>query len=207
MRIEQTTELDGKPRPEFDLTMWVDDDGQVLKSTTKSFGGLVTYRTTESAATAPIRAAEKLNMVLETVIKVTHKIDKPEESRQILYRVTLKDDKPAEVFPTDRRQTLRAEANKPSVLLEVKTAGPDQGTAGPESVGDEYLRPNAFITSEDATIRQLAAKAVGSTLDPVAARSSGRKMGRSKCQREELRDRVCTGERGGPDTFGRLHRA
>ena len=32
LRVELTTNVDGKPRPEFNNTMWVDSSGQVLKA-------------------------------------------------------------------------------------------------------------------------------------------------------------------------------
>ena len=53
LRVEEVVMLDGKPRPEYDSTLWVDSGGQVLKSQSDVLGGMVTFRTTREAATAP----------------------------------------------------------------------------------------------------------------------------------------------------------
>jgi transglutaminase-like putative cysteine protease len=51
--------------------------------------------------------------------------------------------------------------------LQVQTAGPDDGPAGPDLTADsEFLRPNALVTSDDTKVAELAAKAVGSETDP-----------------------------------------
>jgi transglutaminase-like putative cysteine protease len=165
MKVEQKTFLEGKPRPEFDLTLWVDSGGQVLKTVSEAMGGMITYRTTKEAATAPIGEA-KLNLITSSIIRVTHKITTPESRRNITYRVKLKNDDLAQVIPNDRRQTLKPGADRTSGTLQVKTAGPDEGAQGPEQVDPEFLRPNALVTSEDSKVIDYAFKAIGNATDP-----------------------------------------
>ncbi|HMB04986.1 MAG TPA: transglutaminase family protein, partial [Isosphaeraceae bacterium] len=165
LRVEQTTLLEGKSRPEFDVTLWVDPSGQVFKSAQDILGGMVTYRTTREGATAPGSLA-KFDLILNSVIKVKHPIPKPESTRAIKYRVSVKDDEPAKILPTDRRQSLRPGADRKSALLEVRTAGPRDGSPDPEPADDQFLRPNALVTSEDPKIVELARKAVGNAIDP-----------------------------------------
>ena len=50
LRVDLMTQVDGKPRSEFNSTMFVDSAGQVLKSEQDLFGGVVMYRTTREAA-------------------------------------------------------------------------------------------------------------------------------------------------------------
>ena len=63
LKVEQKTSLEGKPRPEFDMTCWVDAGGQVLKSVSEVMGGIVTYRTTMEAAVA--EGTGKLDQILD----------------------------------------------------------------------------------------------------------------------------------------------
>jgi transglutaminase-like putative cysteine protease len=164
LRVEQRATLDGKPRPELDVTSWVDSGGQVLKSVSEVMGGLVTYRTTKEAALKESKA--KLDQITSSIIRVTHRITDPEKRRQITYRVSVKGDFLAELIPNDRRQTLRPESDRATGVLEVKTAGPEDGQEGPEEVDSEYLRPNAVVTSEDPKVMELAARAIGKETDP-----------------------------------------
>ncbi len=164
LRVEQKTSLEGKARPEYDLTCWVDSGGQALKSVSDMMGGIVTYRTTKEAALAMGKA--KLDQIISSIIKITHKITNPETRRNITYQIRLKSDDLAELIPNDRRQTLQPGAMPNAGTLLVKTAGPDDGPAGAEQVDSEFLRPNALVTSEDPKVVALAAKAVAGETDP-----------------------------------------
>jgi transglutaminase-like putative cysteine protease len=165
LRVEQTTTSEGKPRPEFNMTYWVDAAGQVLKSFSDNFGGMITYRTTREAAAAP-DAAGNLDQIMASIIKVASKIARPEATRDVVYRVSLTGSNPAQVFPGDRRQTVRAGADASTAILEVRTAGPGDGAAGPEQVAAEFLRPNTLVSSDDDRVATLARRAVGDALDP-----------------------------------------
>ena len=166
LRVEQTSKLDGKSRPEFNSTLWVDSGGQVLKSLTDNFGGMVTYRTTRDGALAPNDPGAKFDQILTSVVKVTHKINRPGATRDVRYVVRLKDENPAAVFPTDRRQTIRPAARPNEAILAVKTAGPDDGAPEAPPADDVFLRPNAMITSQDARVVRLSQTAVAGATDP-----------------------------------------
>lgn len=166
LRIEQTTELDGKARPEFDVTLWADSGGQVLKSKTDTLGGMVTYRTTKEGALAKNDPNGKFDQIGNSVVKVTRKIPNPNATRDVRYKITLKNEEPGKIFPNDRRQTVSQGSSPNEAFLDVKTAGPDIGQAGPETVDDAFLRPNAMITSADVQVVALARKAVGNRVDP-----------------------------------------
>ena len=165
MRVEQTAVLDGKPRPEYSMTYWVDTGGQVLKSSSDILGGMVTFRTTREAATSP-DGAGTFDQLVMSIVKVTHKIPRPESSRNIVYHIALKDESPVQVFPNDRRQAIQAGKDKTSATLHVKTAGPNDGPPGPEAVDKEFLQPNSLITSADERVMALAREAVGDAIDP-----------------------------------------
>jgi len=165
LRVDQEYTIDGRKSPEMSTTLWVDDGGQILKSFTDANGGMVTYRTTREAAT---RQSAPFDLLAASIVKLPRKINNPEGTRDVVYKVTLSDGEPAQVFPIDRRQTIKAGADATSATLQVRTAGPDAGPAGPETVGPEYLRANALINSEDPRVIILARRAVGTAVDPWA---------------------------------------
>jgi transglutaminase-like putative cysteine protease len=166
LRVDQDVTLDGgKKAPEMSSTLWVDENGQILKTFTDANGGMITYRTTKEAA---LRVAAKADLNAAQIVKLNRKITNPENSRDIIYKVTLANGEPSEVFPADRRQSLKSGPAPMSAVLQVKSAGPGDGQAGPDTVGAEYLRPNPLITSNDPRVVSLARRAVGTNTDPWA---------------------------------------
>jgi hypothetical protein len=170
LRVEQTTILNGKARPEFDMTLWVNPEGEVLKTSSDNLGGMVTYRTTRKDAMAPAPVAQAggaaIDQIASSIIKVTPPISRPEASRAAAYRISLKDGDPAQIIPTDRRQNLEPAEAKNTALLQVATPGPEAGDAGPLAADPEYLRPNALIESADARVVELSRQAVGDAEKP-----------------------------------------
>jgi len=165
LRVDQTTSVDGKPRPEFDATLWVDPDGQVLKSEQDLLGGVVMYRTTKEGAKSP-GGPIQLDLILASEIKVARKIPAPEQTRHVKYRVSLKKGNAAQVFPADPRQTVAPELNPSSAILVVKSSGPTDGQPGPDQVDHQYLEPNALVTSQDNRVRSLAERVTQGAVDP-----------------------------------------
>jgi hypothetical protein len=166
-KVVQTATLDGKPRPELGTTMYVDAGGQVLKSETDLLGGMVMFRTTEAGAKGPAGSSTaRFDEIRNTIIPVARVIPNPRQTRYVQYRLSLKDDDPSQVFPTDGRQGFVAGADKGSAILNVVAGGPTDGQAGAAEVDAQFLRPNALIDSEDDRVQRLARRAVGNTRDP-----------------------------------------
>ncbi len=168
LKIDQVIMLDGKPMPELGQSFWVDALGQVMKTYNDAYGGMTSYRTTKDAATARVARADQFDLINGLVIGLARKITNPENSREILYKISLTDADPTTLFPNDRRQTLKISSEPKSALMTVRTAGPEVGNAGAESVGEEYTRSNPLVTSNDIQVVRLARKAVGSAIDPWA---------------------------------------
>ena len=167
LRVEQAVVgPDNKPMPEMSQTFWVDSLGQVLKTFNDTYGGITAYRTTKEAATRKVIKADQFDLIGEMVVKVARKITNPENSRDIVYKVSMTDADPFSFFPEDRRQSIKSGTEPKTAVLTVKTAGPEFGEAGPETVGDEYLRSNPLVTSNDLNVVRLARKAVGTATDP-----------------------------------------
>jgi Transglutaminase-like superfamily len=165
LHVEQKTKVDGVAKPEFDVRLWVDSEGQVLKQEVDILGGYVQYRTNKEAAKArggPIQ----FDLIQGSVIKVKHLIPNSDRSRMVRYQLTFKGNDLAQVIPTDPRQSLEAGASKNSGILKVESVGPLDGKAGPAEVDQQYVKPNALVTSDDGRVRALAAKATRGAQDP-----------------------------------------
>jgi transglutaminase-like putative cysteine protease len=166
LRVDQTTVVDGKRRPEYDARLYVDPEGQVLKSEQDVLGGMVVYRTTKEAALSPAGPV-KFDLIHSSVAKVARKIPNADQTRHVKYRITLKDSEPARVFPADARQSLSgAGAGQPTAILEIRTAGLLDGEAVTGEVPAEYLRPNALVSSDDIRVRSLAQRVTRGVSDP-----------------------------------------
>jgi hypothetical protein len=165
-KVEQTASLDGKRQQVLDATLWADSGGQVLKLESDMMGGIVMYRTTKEGATAPAPGITKFDEIRSTMIAIGKIIPDPRRTRYVQYRITLKDGDPAEIFPTDGRQTIQPGPDKNSLVMNVVATGPGDGTPGPVEVDVKYLRPNGIITSEDERVKRLAKQAIGSAQNP-----------------------------------------
>ena len=165
LRVEQTTQVDGKPRTEFNNTMWADASGQILKAEQQTFGTLVTYRTTKEGALAP-GGPIQFDLITGTVIKTTRPIPNSEQTRRVKYRLTFSGGDIAQTIPSDARQTVQQDINQESAILVVNSSGPLDGQPGPADVDAQYLKPNVLITSEDSRVRSLAQRATRGVVDP-----------------------------------------
>ena len=176
LHVEQKTSADGKPMPQFDVRLWVDAEGQVLKQEVDILGGYVQYRTTKEAAKA-IGGGKQFDLIAGSMIKVKHVLPNPEETRMVRYNLAFKDNDVAKLIPADSRQTLipapaknplvlQAGPDKNSAILEVKSMGPLEGEPGPAEVDAQYLRANVLVTSEDRQVAQLALRATKGVADP-----------------------------------------
>ena len=111
LHVEQKTSVDGKPKPEHDVRLWVDPEGQVLKQEVDILGGYVQYRTTKEAAKAE-GGPVQFDLIAGSVIKVKHMLPNADETRMVRYQLTFKDVDPAQVIPADSRQSLQGRADQ-----------------------------------------------------------------------------------------------
>jgi hypothetical protein len=166
LRVQQTVnDSDGKPLPELTSSLWVDESGQILKSHTALLGGMWSYRTTKEGAMAP---NGRFDLLTATIIRTTRPFPDATKTRNVVYNVTLKDGDLASTFPRDQRQTLQEGSTGGTGRLEVRTDGPRTGTADASRPGEEYLRPNPLINSDDPRVVAYARRAAGKATDPWA---------------------------------------
>ncbi len=164
LRVEQTVvDPDGKPMPELDTTLWVDDHGQILKSSTALLGGMESYRTTREGALAP---NGQFDLLAATIIKADRPLTNTTKTRAATYNITLTGSDPASTFPNDQRQRFTPSSTAGTGQLVVQTDSPRTGSPAAEAPDSQYLRANPLINSDDANVRALLRRAIGNQNDP-----------------------------------------
>jgi transglutaminase-like putative cysteine protease len=166
--------IEGKPRdlhkgemrqdivPGVAMQVWLDDNGEALKSVTALLGGVETLRVSREEA---LRAAAPGSLPdLEKQLQITSDkvIERPGAVTEALYRI----EGPTEKLTLeDRRQKI--EDHGPGwVLLRVKALA-DAPERSPEKPGPECLAPSAYLQSDDADIARAAREAAGAETRPA----------------------------------------
>lgn len=166
LRVDLLTTVDGKRRPEYDARLFVDPQGQILKTEQDIMGGMVSYRTNREAALAP-GGSPQFDMIASTVVKVPRPISNPDQTRHVRYRITLKKLDPTQVFPIDARQSLlKPDSGANTAILEIRSVGPVDGPAVLGEIDPQYLKSNALVNSDDARVRSLSARVTRGLVDP-----------------------------------------
>ena len=165
LHVEQKTKIDGTLKREYDLRIWVDQEGQVLKQEQDILGGLVQYRTTKEAAKSK-GGAGGFDLITGSFIKVKHVLKNAEQSRMVRYNLTCKEGQPADFVLADPRQSLQPGANQNNAILTVESRGPLDGEAGPNDVDPQFKKSNVLVTSDDREVRRLALRATQGVKDP-----------------------------------------
>jgi hypothetical protein len=148
------------------LTTWLDSQYAVIKSESQMPGlGKVTLeRTTKAIALADAGAVKDIGVSQSIVLNR----DIPFAHRQVkvVYRITMPDDEsPAETFSTgDGRQEVK-NVNGKSFELHVRSVREPEKAVG-KQVGEEFLKSNFFVNSDDVMVRRHAEEAIGKETDP-----------------------------------------
>jgi hypothetical protein len=164
MRVDMVvSDAAGKPLPGMQQLLWVEKDGQVLRSLTELLGGTYSYRSTKAAAHAPNGDFDIQEAFL---VKVKRKIPKPDQTRHVVYRVGMKGSDPSDVLPNDPRQSLSKAKSGGGWTLDVHTSGVNGGKGSTEAAAEEFTRPNPLVNSDDSEVIRLMHQAVGTKTDP-----------------------------------------
>jgi transglutaminase-like putative cysteine protease len=147
-------------------TFWADPIGYDTVKTMMEVPGvgmMSLIRTSKAAALAPNGQAPDLmkqqSIFLKTVVPDMHELN------TITYRISYKGEAlPKELVVADDRQAIKnIDGNTFDLVINAKRKA--NGT-GVEKSGPEFLRSNYFLNSDDAEVKKLAARAVGTEKDP-----------------------------------------
>lgn len=145
------------------LVVWLDESLEPVQSLTEvpGLGKLKLVRTTRNLALATPAAAGPAPKVSQYVA-IKQRLTQPHDLKAALYRIVVKDEDDATgAFASDLRQSVAASKGGHLELRVGRTH-----VAEAEKVADEYLESSHFIASDDPVVKQHAAAAVGTEVDP-----------------------------------------
>jgi len=152
-------------------TIWTDRNGDALKTRMDAMG-METVRATKELALETGNVAD-FDLGYNTIVHVKEPLARPRESRQVRYRVRLKQGDPAAVFVAGPNQSIQSiDPHTADVTVSAVQVGePDSEAARP---GDDAPKaadrePNRFIESDHPRGVALANEAVGDERDPAKA--------------------------------------
>jgi transglutaminase-like putative cysteine protease len=175
---EEVELLDGRQRllrvgstnsllPGIKTLMWVDAEGESLKSLTPIAPLIeqVTYRTTREEALAPANGGDVPDFGIQTLVKIAEPIPNPNNATEVVYRITVQDADPSKLFASGPSQTT-TKAGPNTIELTVKKLDPESAPESATSdVAAEYREPNVFIESDDPKVVELAQQAADDSGD------------------------------------------
>src|SRR5690606_31465575 len=107
----------------LDSVLWTDAQGRSQKSVASS-NRMVSYRTTRQIALAPGGPA-RFDLALDTLVKLNKPLEKPHQTRQVRYRVTVEDGDPTRLFPAGPTQRIKP-VDEHTIELTVRSRRPDE---------------------------------------------------------------------------------
>jgi hypothetical protein len=151
------------------MAYWLDRNLGPVRSQTEvpGLGKVVLYRTTKAVALLPSKLPEKGGPALDSVLRLNQRIDHGVEADAVVYRITLpEDDDPGSAIKSDDRQKIEKVQGK-SFEVHVKAVrGPKEGGNADARPGDEFLKSNYFLNSDDPKIQEHTRRAIGTETDP-----------------------------------------
>ncbi len=151
------------------LVMWLDDKLLAVRSESNvpGLGRMTLYRTTRTLAekegAAPALMAD---LGLKSLIPLNRAIDRPHQAREIVYRITVKDDDdPTTTFARDGRQTVENVQGN-TFDLRVRPIREPAETDNPAKAKEEFLKSSYFLDSGNEKVRELAGRVTGDEMDP-----------------------------------------
>ena len=171
LKVESVVEIGGQ---KLDTTLWVNDEGQVLRSLVPAIGQEAVRTTKEDALKSP--TAGGFDLLAASIVKLRGELRSPLTTRRVVYRATVKTGELKGVFPESLSQRVKpidertAEVTVIAVRPDSVAGTPrvpsdkseDHGTRSVPATlqpDDEDLAANNLIQSDDPRIVAMAEKA------------------------------------------------
>lgn len=165
LKIKQTILLgDGNKIESF---VWVDDQGEPLKTQVISGLPLTSYRTTKEVALAKTGPV-KFDLGRTTTVKVAKPLHNNRETQRVVYRAKLKEGNPLEAFVVGPSQAVTS-IDKQTVEVVVRAVRPDEPAKldSPDTPPtDDDRNPNNLIQSDDLKVIAIAEGTAADEQDP-----------------------------------------
>ena len=150
--------------PGIPTEVWMDDDGNIVRSLTELLGGVETLRVTREKALEAVVPEELADVMISFFIKSNVEIENPQGVKEALYRIEAAPEDISGLALEDRRQTIE-ERSADGLLLRVRALD-DASDLSAEMPGPEFLASSPYVQSDDPEIVGLARKAVGKATAP-----------------------------------------
>ncbi len=150
------------------LTLWLDEKLQAVRQESNTpLGHMTLYRTSRVLAEQEGVAPELMaDFGLNSRIRLNRAIENPFSAREIVYRITVKDDDdPTTVFARDKRQSVE-NANGNTFDLRVRAIREPGDVEASGKADEEFLKSSYFLDSGNEKVREQAAQIVGDETDP-----------------------------------------
>jgi hypothetical protein len=151
------------------LVIWLDDKLRRVRSETEvpGLGRMTLYRTTKAVAEKEGAApALMTDFGLKSIVALKHPIERPHQAREVVYRITVRDDDDAKTtFARDARQKVE-NVNGNTFDLRIRPIRQPADVDNPGKVDEKYLKSSYFLDSDNAKVRERSAQIVGAEKDP-----------------------------------------
>lgn len=147
-------------------TLWTDHEGLVWKSANIE-SGEENFRTSEEVATK--QDGKAFDLGLSTIVKVDKTLEKPHDTRRVVYRAILKHRNPSEVFPNCGSQNVKAidEHTAEIVVRRITPTEPERLEPAPAQPEPGDSAANSLIQSDAKIIVRMADSIVNDEKDPI----------------------------------------
>jgi hypothetical protein len=167
--LPQKVTVGGKPFTLPRLIVWLDDRLLAVRSESNvpGLGRMTLYRTARAVAekegAAPALMAD---LGLKSLIPLNQAIERPHEAREIVYRITVKDDDdPTTTFVQDERQKVENVQDN-TFDLRVRPIREPGAVENPGRNQEDFLKGSYFLDSDNEKIRELVARVTEGETDP-----------------------------------------
>ncbi len=146
---------------------WTDESGATLKSVLPSLNQ-VSYRTTKERALAEPAQSSNFDLGTSSVVKVERKLERPHDTRRIVYRATMPNGDPARHFESGASQMVRSidEHNAEITVRALRPDSPQDSFPADAAPTEAERKPNGFLQSDDAEVKRLAVSVAAGETDP-----------------------------------------
>jgi len=155
-------------------SLWTDRAGEVLKTRSEAMK-LESVRATKEVALDEAGKA-RLDIGIDMIVPLDRPLDRPHQTKRVVYRVELDGDDPSSVFVSGPSQRIKSTgAHTAEIAVSAIRPGqpgadlpkPDVASrSADDAPTDDDRKPNNLIQSDDKQIVALAHQAVGEEKDP-----------------------------------------
>jgi hypothetical protein len=149
--------------PGFVLNEYLDVKGEALVTRT-SLLGIAIYKVSKEEALKSL-SGEEADVAIATLVKVA-KIDRPQQTARVVYRLTIPGDDPSRILATGPTQQVTPVVPNTVDLVVTAIAPPAQPPSDAKPVGEEFMAANDYLQSDDELVQKYAAEAAGAETDP-----------------------------------------